>query len=123
MNKNHSMVENRNIVGSFARSYAVLVYGLFILVSTHAAEPVEQNSVIQEINLVHFSHTDVGFTDHPAVCRELYVRYLDLAIDAVLDSTRKPAEERFFWTAEATMPVDDWWQSASPERRRQFSKR
>lgn len=75
---------------------------------------------VQEINLVHFSHTDVGFTDSPAVCRELYRRYLDIAIDAARDTASKPAAQRFFWTAEATMPVNDWWQAASPERRNQL---
>jgi hypothetical protein len=77
---------------------------------------------IQEINLVHFSHTDVGFTDHPDVCRELYRRYLDIAVDTVLDTRRGPADERFCWTAEATMPVNDWWQAADSARRRQFLK-
>lgn len=108
---------------------AGLIYcclGAFVLllfsIPVNAGEPAEPDSVIQEIDLVHFSHTDVGFTDHPAVCRELYVRYLDLAVDTVLDSVKEPEEKRFFWTAEATLPVDDWWQKASPERRKQFLK-
>jgi alpha-mannosidase len=75
---------------------------------------------IKEIILVHFSHTDVGFTDSPSVCRELYRRYLDIAVDAVLDSMKGPANKRFFWTAEATMPVNDWWQAATAARRNQF---
>ena len=78
--------------------------------------------VIREIDLVHFSHTDVGFTDSPSVCRELYRRYLDIAIDAVLDSQNGPADQRFCWTAESAMPVNDWWQAASPARRKQFFK-
>ncbi len=75
---------------------------------------------IKELDLVHFSHTDVGFTDHPAVCRELYRRYLDVALDAVSGSGRSREGARFCWTAEATMPVNDWWQKASPERRKLF---
>jgi hypothetical protein len=77
---------------------------------------------VKELNVVHFSHTDVGFTDHPDVCRELYRRYLDIAVDTVLDTAKGPPERRFYWTAEATMPVNDWWQAASPERRKQFLK-
>ncbi len=76
--------------------------------------------VIREINLVHFSHTDVGFTDHPDVCRDLYRRYLDIALDAALDTQGGPKERRFCWTAEATLPVNDWWQAAPPDRREQF---
>ena len=82
--------------------------------------PAGPKATIEEIDIVHFSHTDVGFTDSPSVCRELYRRYLDIAVDAVLDSTNQPAEKRFLWTAEATLPVADWWQAAPPARREQF---
>jgi hypothetical protein len=87
-----------------------------------AAAPADPSppAAVREIHLVHFSHTDVGFTDSPSVCRELFRRYLDIAVDAVLDSRKKPADRRFYWTAEATMPVNDWWQAATPDRRRQF---
>jgi hypothetical protein len=87
-----------------------------------AGEPAPggAQSVIQEIQLVHFSHTDVGFTDHPSVCRELYRRYLDIAVDSILDTRRGAPDQRFYWTAEATMPVYDWWQSATPARQRQL---
>jgi hypothetical protein len=78
--------------------------------------------IIKELNIVHFSHTDVGFTDHPDVCRDLYRRYLDIALDTALDTMRGPTEQKFFWTAEATMPVNDWWQAAPPARRKQFLK-
>ena len=77
---------------------------------------------IRHIDLIHFSHTDVGFTDHPDVCREMQKRYLDIAIDAVLATRDKPPEARFCWTAEATLSVNDWWQSASAERREDFLK-
>jgi hypothetical protein len=75
---------------------------------------------IQYIDLVHFSHTDYGFTDHPVVCRELQRRYLDIAVDGVLATRDKPPEARFSWTAETTVAVLDWWQAASPERRDDF---
>jgi hypothetical protein len=75
---------------------------------------------IRHVDLIHFSHTDVGFTDHPDVCREMQKRYLDIAIDAVLATRDKPPEARFCWTAEATLSVGDWWQSASAQRRRDF---
>ncbi len=68
---------------------------------------------IQEINIVHFSHTDVGFTDSPSVCRELYRRYLDIAVDTILDTMSDSEPSHFCWTAEATMPVYDWWQAAA----------
>ena len=46
---------------------------------------------IQQVDLVHFSHTDFGFTDHPVICRELYRRYLDIALDAALATHEQSA--------------------------------
>ena len=85
-----------------------------------ALPPTAKPPGVKEIILIHLSHTDVGFTDHPLVCRELYRRYLDVAVDAVLDTMKGPAAKRFFWTAETTLPVNDWWQAASAERKAQF---
>ena len=72
---------------------------------------------IRRIELVHLSHTDFGFTDHPSVSRDLHVRYLDIALDAIAATRDRPEAERFRWTAEATLPVQDWWLSASDGRR------
>lgn len=75
---------------------------------------------IKRIYLIHFSHTDVGFTDMPGVCRELQRRYLDIAIDAVLASRNGPPANRFHWTCESLLTVTDWWEAASPARRQDF---
>jgi len=99
-----------------------LVMGLVWMCGSGAVSAGQAGPAVREINIVHFSHTDVGFTDSPSVCRELYRRYLDIAVDTILDSMNGPAERRFFWTAEATMPVNDWWQAATPARREQFLK-
>ncbi len=84
--------------------------------SVSGAEPEQ----IRQLDLIHFSHTDFGFTDHPEVCREMQVRYLDIAIDAARATRDRPEEARFRWTAETTVAVDDWWRAASPERRESF---
>jgi len=68
----------------------LLLLGVCVASSRAADAP----SAIQQVDLVHFSHTDYGFTDHPAVCRELQRRFLDLAIDGVLATRDKPAEAR-----------------------------
>ncbi|MFI5380466.1 MAG: hypothetical protein ACHRHE_14300 [Tepidisphaerales bacterium] len=79
-------------------------------------------SAIERIYIIHFSHTDFGFTDLQSVCRELQVRYLDIAVDAVLASMDGPAERKFYWTAESLAAVDDWWNAAGAPRREQFLK-
>ena len=73
---------------------------LFLFCASWPAFAADSSSVVKELNIVHLSHTDVGFTDHPDVCRELYQRYLDIALDTALDTMRGPKERRFYWTAE-----------------------
>jgi hypothetical protein len=85
---------------------------------TVGAEEQPGPKVIRRIDLVHMTHTDVGFTDHPVVCRGQQVRYLDVAIDAVLATRDAPPQARFYWTAETTLAVDDWWQAAEAARRK-----
>ncbi len=86
----------------------------------YAAVPAPDH--VRQIDLIHFSHTDYGFTDHPAVCRDLQVRYLDVALDTVIATRHLPPEARFHWTAETTIAVLDWWQRAMLDRREEFSK-
>jgi len=87
-----------------------------------AAQPAaaESPEFVRQLDLIHFSHTDYGFTDHPAVCRDMQQRYLDIALDAALATQDLPDEARFRWTAETTVAVEDWWQAAAPARREQF---
>ena len=108
------------ITMSLKQSPLLLLFSAFVLAA--AAALPEPGSNIKEIDLVHFSHTDVGFTDSPSVCRELYRRYLDVALDTILDSMKGPAGKRFYWTAESTLAVNDWWQAATPARRQLFLK-
>jgi hypothetical protein len=77
---------------------------------------------IQRLDLIHFSHTDYGFTDHPAVCRDMQRRYLDIALDAAQATSNAPEDQRFKWTAETTIAVNDWWQAANAARREEFLK-
>ena len=105
------------------RSLLLLCLGLIVVNALRTASSEEQApQFVKQLDIIHFSHTDYGFTDHPAVCRDLQRRYLDLALDAALSTRRLPEEARFRWTAETTVAVDDWWQAATPARRRAFLK-
>lgn len=85
-----------------------------------AQERPPRPDYVQQLDLIHFSHTDYGFTDHPAVCRDMQVRYLDVALDTAKATRHLPEPARFRWTAETTIAVDDWWQAAGQERRAEF---
>ncbi|MBC8875079.1 MAG: hypothetical protein H8E44_37125, partial [Planctomycetes bacterium] len=69
-----------------ARFLALFAVCIGSLSSTRcvAADDQPAPRVIRHIDIVHMTHTDIGFTDHPIVCRQQQVRYLDIAIDAVL---------------------------------------
>lgn len=105
---------------TLARIAALLT--AFLNSSAETAESAPPEPGIQRIYIIHFSHTDVGFTDMPGVCRDLQCRYLDIALDGVLATMAKPAGERFHWTCESLITVDDWWAAATPERRGDFLK-
>ncbi len=72
--------------------YATIVVAVVSSLAAVPASTQAQTKHIKEVNLVHFSHTDVGFTDHPAVCRDLYRRYLDVALDLILDGLKRAAQ-------------------------------
>ena len=69
---------------------------------------------IKHVDIVHHTHTDVGYTLSPAVIRDLQKRYLDAAIDCCL------ADARFRWTVESLVELDDWWRAVSAARREQL---
>ncbi|MCF7975187.1 MAG: hypothetical protein K9N55_15340 [Phycisphaerae bacterium] len=95
----------------------------FAWFDTHArGQDQSRLDVIRRIDIVHMTHTDIGFTDHPIVCRRQQMRYLDIAIDAVLATIDSPPDAQFFWTAETTLAVDDWWKAAGSDRRMDFLK-
>jgi len=75
-----------------------------------AAQPAAGQG-IGHVDIVHHTHTDFGYTDMPSVCRDLQVRFLDAALQTCLD------DQRFHWTVEGTVALDDWWRGASPQRR------
>ena len=83
-------------------------------------EAPQRPKFVKQLDLIHFSHTDYGFTDHPAVCRDLQRRYLDVALDTAVTTRESPDDARFRWTAETTIAVNDWWQAATPDRRELF---
>ncbi len=75
---------------------------------------------IKYIDIIHCTHTDYGYTDHPVIVEELQQRFLDIAIDAASSTLELPKAERFKWTAEALDPVWEWWKKASPERKKEL---
>ena len=70
---------------------------------------------ILHVDIVHHTHTDVGYTELPAVVRGLQKRYLDVAVDTC------HSDPGFRWTVESLLGLDDWWRASSPARRLQLT--
>ena len=83
---------------------------------------LKAEGLIKYIDLVHCSHTDYGFTDHPIIAQDLQKRFFDIAIDAALATRDKPSSQQFRWTAEALDVVRDWWLQNSPKRQKDLLK-
>ncbi|WP_424952903.1 hypothetical protein [Deinococcus sp.] len=76
--------------------------------------------MIQEVLLVHHSHTDVGYTHPQPVVMELHRRFIDLALTQIERTADWPDDSRFRWTCEVTGVTLDWWRHASPGARKRF---
>ena len=113
-------IDDRNIYAWIVLVTAMLVALVSIGIPTRGL--ADTPTTIRRIDLVHMSHTDIGYTDHPIVAREFQKRFLDIAIDAVMAGVNDEQREPFFWTCESTLSVDDWWQAARPDRRQEFLK-
>lgn len=78
-----------------------------------SASPVNPTK-IRHVDIVHHTHTDIGYTELPSVIRDLQIRYLDAAIDCC---RKDPA---FRWTIESLVGLNDWWHASSPQRHDQL---
>jgi hypothetical protein len=63
------------------------------------------------VDIVHHTHTDIGYTELPSVIRDLQMRYLDAAIDCCQSNSN------FRWTIESLVTLNDWWRRAAVARR------
>jgi len=71
----------------------------------------QNGSVIRRVDIIHHTHTDIGYTDALRVVLDTQKRYIDAAIDACR------ADPGFRWTVESLVDLDEWWPSASAARR------
>ena len=94
-----------------------------VVLATSAVAQIQKNGLqIKSIELIHCTHTDYGYTDNPVIVMDLQKRFLDIALDAIIETADNAENKRFYWTAEALDPVYLWWQEASAERRELFLK-
>jgi hypothetical protein len=94
---------------------AVLFWSLCI-----KAQPDVYEGHINSIDLINWTHTDYGYTDHPLIVAEFHKRFIDIALDCAVQTRHNLPGERFTWTVEALDPFWKWWQETTPERRKKM---
>ena len=86
---------NKNILA------ASLFLVLGIAINAQKSSNPDETYGIKYIDIIHCTHTDYGYTDHPYIVEELQQKFLDIAVDAAGATSHCPVNERFYWTAEA----------------------
>lgn len=92
-----------------------IIWVLIFTLSISSSIQIEAQE-IEYIDLVHFTHTDIGFNDHPELMLELHQRYIDIAVDAGIETQNSATP--FCWTAEVLEPVYAWWIKADEQKRK-----
>jgi hypothetical protein len=78
--------------------------------------------MIQEIHIIHHSHTDFGYTDLPSTLSEQQVLYIAEAVAIARSTEGYPEASRFRWTCEVLLPVADFLAQATDAERRGFDR-
>lgn len=76
--------------------------------------------MINEILLVHHSHTDIGYTHPQPVIFELHDRFIETALDLADATAEERDDAKFRWTCEVTGITRAWWNRASGLDRDRF---
>ena len=77
-------------------------------------------AAIQELLVLHHTHTDIGYTHPQPVLLELQNRFIEEALD-LCEATRDWDEpSRVRWTCEVTAPLLRWLGEAKPDQLRRF---
>jgi alpha-mannosidase len=70
--------------------------------------------MVDEVLLIHHTHTDIGYTHQQSVLSDLERRFLDIAVEAADPDATGPAA--FRWTVETTLPLLEWLSTADGEQ-------
>lgn len=77
---------------------------------------------VNEILVVHHSHTDWGYTTHQSIIGETHLRFIDQAVELCRKNGSRDDDLRYRWTCETSLVVHQYLRERSPRHRRAFMK-
>jgi alpha-mannosidase len=108
--------------GLFMLQNTTLLAVLLLGIAPAGLSAAEDPSPIEEIHLIHHSHTDLGFTDLASTAMALHEGYIGQAV-ALADATSDyPDTSRFRWTCESALMVQRFLGNATPQQKARFDK-
>jgi hypothetical protein len=75
---------------------------------------------VREILVVHHSHTDWGYTSHPAIVEQRHYQYIDEAVALCRPNADRDPALRYRWTCECAWVVQGYLRARSARQRRAF---
>ncbi|MFV8346998.1 glycoside hydrolase [Flavobacterium sp. ZB4P13] len=76
--------------------------------------------VYRELNFIHHSHTDIGYSHlQPEVLR-IHLKNIDDALEMIEKTKKFPAEAKFKWNIESLWAVENYLKQASPTQKERF---
>lgn len=79
-----------------------------------------QNRMLNEILLLHHTHTDIGYTHEQPVIWELNRQFIDDALEQIDLTSSWDLPSRPIWTCEVTEPLRHWMRYASESQLERF---
>jgi len=76
-----------------------------------------------QVNFVHHTHTDIGYTRSQTDILGDHLRFIDYALDYCDQTDHFPDDSKFRWTCEVSWPVDVYLQSRPQEQIDRLLKR
>jgi hypothetical protein len=76
--------------------------------------------VYRELNFIHHSHTDIGYSHLQPEVLKIHLKNIDDALAMIEKTKDYPEEAKFKWNIESLWAVENYLKQATPEQKNQF---
>jgi hypothetical protein len=100
---------------------ALLLAAVMPAIALSKESAADEAKPMEEIHLIHHSHTDLGYTDLASTAMALHVSYIGQAVQFADATAEYPEESRFRWTCESALMVERFLRESSAEEKARFA--